>query len=124
MKKQFSCIIVDDQPICIMLMTTLVKQCSELNLVQTFTDPQLASAYIMDNYKIDVLFTDVQMPEISGIELAAEVYQQVEHVVFVTSSPKSEIKTEEPLKWYYLPKPVNITDLKKLLSDLTRDSRL
>lgn len=62
-----SCYIIDDEAPAVSLLTTFVNKVPFLKLMGSTTNA--LSAYAdFKNYKIDLLFLDIQMPDISGIE--------------------------------------------------------
>jgi DNA-binding LytR/AlgR family response regulator len=60
------CLIVDDEPLAIQLLESYVLKIDFLELVSTFDDPIKAIDFIQKN-EIDLVFLDIQMPELSGI---------------------------------------------------------
>ncbi|EPR71711.1 LytR/AlgR family response regulator transcription factor [Cyclobacterium qasimii] len=68
MKGVKTCIIVDDEPAAHYVLINYIKQNSRLNLVFQAYNAIEAMDYIREN-KIDLMFLDINMPEISGIEL-------------------------------------------------------
>lgn len=65
----FDCIIINDQEDSLELLATFVNQTSLLNLKETFLSPVKAIEYVKEN-SVDLIFLDVIMPQISGIEFA------------------------------------------------------
>lgn len=63
----FNCIIVDDEQHAIDLLKLHVEQTRFLNLVHATTSPVDAMEFI-SREKVDLIFLDVQMPQVSGIE--------------------------------------------------------
>ena len=63
-----ACIIVEDEPLARNLMTEYVKKVPYLNLIDACSSP-LAAIEILRKQPIDLLFLDIQMPEITGISL-------------------------------------------------------
>lgn len=116
--KKFSCIIVDDESFSIKHLTQHVRAFEKLSLLETFTDPEIALQYILGHNEIDILFTDVDMPNLLGIELAEAVQQNVKHIVFVTSNLKSQIHPTKINKWHYLGKPASFENFKKILHEI------
>ncbi|PZP45820.1 MAG: DNA-binding response regulator [Pseudopedobacter saltans] len=62
------CVIIDDEPLALELMQAYVKQNKELELVGKFTDALLGKDFLHNN-SVDLLFLDIQMPDITGLQL-------------------------------------------------------
>jgi two-component SAPR family response regulator len=62
-----NCIIVDDEPHAIEVLDHYVKQTPHLHLVASFTNP-IEALQLLGQQKIDLVFLDIQMPEITGID--------------------------------------------------------
>ena len=63
-----TCIIVDDEQPAIDVLEHYVKQIPSLELLASFTNP-LQALQLLNERPVDLLFLDIQMPEISGIDL-------------------------------------------------------
>ena len=63
-----TCIIVDDEQPAIDVIEHYVKQIPSLELLASFTNP-LQALQLLNEKPVDLLFLDIQMPEISGIDL-------------------------------------------------------
>jgi DNA-binding LytR/AlgR family response regulator len=61
------CIAVDDEPLALRLLADYIEKTDGLHLVEAFSDPILALRCIQDE-QIDVVFLDVHMPELTGIQ--------------------------------------------------------
>ena len=64
-----SCIIIDDEPLAVRLLESYVKKTPELELLASFTD-SIKAVNAIKALKPDLLFLDIQMPNIDGMELA------------------------------------------------------
>lgn len=62
-----TCIAIDDEPLALKIIEEYCSKISFLQLAETFSDTDLALAYLKEN-KVDALFLDIQMPDITGIE--------------------------------------------------------
>ena len=62
-----NCIIVDDEPHAIEVLDHYIKQTPHLHLIASFTNP-IGALQLLAQQKIDLVFLDIQMPEISGID--------------------------------------------------------
>lgn len=63
-----NCIAVDDEPPALKQMQDYISRVPYLNLLSTFTNPINALEY-MKVYKVDLLFLDIQMENINGMQL-------------------------------------------------------
>ena len=63
------CAIIDDDSISLTITEGYVKKTSELNLVATFNDPVSGLKNLQNNPDIELLFLDIEMPGLSGLEL-------------------------------------------------------
>ena len=63
-----TCLIVDDEPLARNLLTDYVSKVPSLQLLQACASP-LAAIEVLRANPVDLLFLDIQMPEITGISL-------------------------------------------------------
>ena len=78
-----TCIAIDDEPLALKIIEEYCSKISFLQLIQTFSDTDAALAYLKDN-KVDALFLDIQMPDITGIDLYKSLVNKP-LVVFTTA---------------------------------------
>ena len=64
-----NCIAVDDEPLALGLVCTFIEQTPFLNLVGRYSSA-VAALKAIHAQKVDVIFLDIQMPDLNGIELA------------------------------------------------------
>jgi len=95
---KFSCLIVEDEPLAMERTKDFVLKIPFLNLLTTFDNALEALAFLKSN-KVDILFLDIKMDELSGIELL-ENSNIDSQIIFTTAY------TEYALKGYEL----NVTD--------------
>lgn len=62
-----NCIAVDDEPLALELLNTYCSMVDYLDLRRTFTRTSEATDFIK-NFPVDLIFLDIQMPDISGID--------------------------------------------------------
>lgn len=67
-----NCIAIDDEPLALQLLSTYIAKTPNLNLLHTFEDAIAAMEYL-DHHPIDLLFLDVDMPDMSGITLVEKL---------------------------------------------------
>lgn len=98
-------IAVDDEPPALDVIQQHASGVSFIHLVQTFTDAATAATWL-SQHKVDVLFVDIRMPDINGLELASLIRQSVQ-VVFTTAYPDYAVQGFELDATDYLLKPIS-----------------
>ncbi len=86
--RALKCIIVDDEVHSIEGLRKYVDKVPHLEVLKSFSNPLDALDWIKDMSGIDILFLDVDMPDISGIELGSLVRGNVNKLVLTTAHTK------------------------------------
>lgn len=105
MKETFITILIDDEPPALRLLEKYAATVPNLNVVATFTDPLEALTYIEKNV-VDVVFLDVQMPVLNGIQFS-KIVTGVK-VIFTTAFSEFALQGYEVNAVDYLLKPFTI----------------
>lgn len=100
-----NCIIVDDEPIGRRGMKRLVDNDGRLNLLGMFNSGESARQFLEDN-SADLIFLDIQMPGISGMELAALI-EGKSLVIFTTAYSEYAVESYNVNSVDYLLKPID-----------------
>ena len=101
---QHTCIIVEDEPLARNLITDYVKKVPFLKLIQACSNP-MDALEVLRNNPVDILFLDIQMPEITGITLL-KVLQKRPLVILTTAYSEYAIESYELDVVDYLLKPI------------------
>ncbi len=104
MAELLKCIAIDDEPLALQLVQQYVSRIPDIELVNTFDDA-VSGAEFLRNNKVDILFLDINMPDISGIDLA----RSLEHkpfIIFTTAYKKFAYEGFELEAVDYLLKPI------------------
>src|SRR5687768_3937652 len=101
-----NCIIVDDEPHAIEVLDHYVKQTPHLHLVASFTNP-IEALQLLGQQKIDLVFLDIQMPEISGIDLIKAI-QGKSKVILTTAYSEFALEGYDLYVVDYLLKPIRL----------------
>ncbi|MDR1702312.1 MAG: LytTR family DNA-binding domain-containing protein [Sporomusaceae bacterium] len=111
-------IIDDEQPICDEI-EYLLKQIGEIEICAKFVNCVDALVYISDR-KPDVIFLDVKMPGMSGLEIAEKLHsmQKSPYIVFVTAYSEHAVEAFATLAVGYVTKPVTEEKLRQVLEKI------
>lgn len=108
-------IIVDDEKNCIEVLVYLLEQdYPDLEIVSTFNSSKNALAYLKQN-EVDLVFLDIQMPFLTGIELLNSLDEHPFHVVFTTAYDQYAIEAIKLSALDYLLKPIDDDLLKQAI---------
>lgn len=105
------CIIVDDEPIACKGIKKLIDPFSSLEWVGTFHRAQDAAEF-MRTTTVDLLFLDIQMPAISGIEFA-RILPKHTLIIFTTAYSEYALDSYEVDAVGYLVKPIDAEKFRK-----------
>jgi DNA-binding LytR/AlgR family response regulator len=79
-----TCIAVDDEPLALEIMKKYIAKIYFLDLKGTFTDPFEAKK-VLEEHPVDIVFLDIQMPDINGIEFSKIINKKNTAVIFTTA---------------------------------------
>ncbi|MES2331751.1 MAG: LytTR family DNA-binding domain-containing protein [Bacteroidota bacterium] len=102
---QLKCIAIDDEPLALELIKQYIERVPELQLVQTFDDAITGGEFLRVN-TIDLLFIDINMPDITGIELVRSLKDKPA-TIFTTAYKKFAFEGFELEAVDYLLKPIS-----------------
>lgn len=78
--KVINCIIVEDEPYAIDILSDFISKVPFINLTETFTNPIDALLYLKGS-ATDLIFLDINMPELSGIDLIKMLPKSTEIII-------------------------------------------
>ena len=102
--KPLTCIIVDDEPLAVRLLVSYAEKTPDLNLLASFTN-SISAINAIKAQQPDLLFLDIQMPNIDGMELAHSL-PEATRVVFTTAFKEYAFESYEVNALDFLLKPV------------------
>lgn len=100
-----NCLIIDDEPLAIQLLEDFVNKIPYLKLAGKFEEP-LQALSDLESEKIDLLFLDIKMPDISGIDFFKSLTYKPK-VIFTTAYSEFAIDGFELKAMDYLLKPIS-----------------
>lgn len=99
-----SCLIVDDEAIAREVIATHLSKISNIHIVASCSNALEAFNFI-NNHKIDLVFLDINMPEISGISFAKSINKNIK-IIFTTAYRDYAVEGFELKAVDYLLKPI------------------
>ena len=105
------CAIIDDEPLAAGLLKSYAIKTPFLNLVGTYGSALEAMKELRDN-PVQLLFLDIQMPELSGIEFA-KILPSNTKIIFTTAFQQYAIESYKVSALDYLMKPISYDDFLK-----------
>ena len=99
-----TCIITDDEPLAVRLLESFVTKTPDLQLLGSYTDSVEAIAAVKEKQP-NLLFLDIQMPDINGMELAHMVPQET-RIIFTTAFQEYAFESYEVSALDFLLKPI------------------
>jgi DNA-binding LytR/AlgR family response regulator len=109
-----NCLIVDDEQLAIDVIKEHVSRIPYLNLIGE-TNSAFDAIEILGNESVELLFLDIQMPELTGIELLNSLRKKP-LVVFTTAYPEYALESYEYNAVDYLVKPISFERLLKAVN--------
>ena len=121
-----NCIVVDDQQEAIDVIVEHAKRIPQIVVTKTFTD-SIEALHFLESNKIDLVFLDVDMPNLNGIELIesykAKIGSTSAKFIFTTGYPDYAISGFEKGVIHYLLKPIVFKRLKEAVERFLENTK-
>ena len=111
---KINCVAIDDEPLALDIISQYCEKVSYLRLLKTYTNPVASIDYLKSN-KIDLLFLDIQMEQLTGIQLLNVIKSQP-LVIFTTAYDSFAVLGYELDVVDYLLKPISFERFLKATS--------
>lgn len=108
------CIIIDDEPLAIGIIDSYCEDVGGLYVIGSFTNP-LEATNILSKEKVDLVFLDIEMPQINGIDFLKTIDQKP-LFIFTTAYPQYAIDGFELNAVDYLVKPIRFARFVKAIN--------
>lgn len=105
MENNLTCVIIDDEPLAQQLIEKFVKRIPSLTLVSIF-DNAIEALERIEGLNPDIIFLDINMPEMSGFEFVRTFTKIRPNVIMTTAYPQFAIEGYEHDVVDYLLKPI------------------
>ncbi len=114
-------IIVDDEPKAISLLRGYLDHFSNIELVSTFRNGLKAFEFLSKE-KVDLIFLDINMPNINGLSLSKMISKDVK-VIFTTAYSEYAVESYEVQATDYLLKPIGFERFTKAISKVLSEKK-
>ncbi|GHC46835.1 LytR/AlgR family response regulator transcription factor [Ulvibacter litoralis] len=108
------CLIIDDEPLAIEIVESYLTKVEGVTIVGKCTNP-LAAITILNKHQVDLVFLDIEMPNITGIELVKSL-DNLPQFIFTTAYPEYALEGFELNATDYLVKPIPFHRFLKAIS--------
>lgn len=115
------CVIIDDDPLARKILTGFVKQTEGIELIAEFENAILAVNFLNSN-KVDFLLLDIEMPEMTGVELIKASGNQLPQVILTTSYTDFALESYNYNVAAYLVKPINYANFLLAIQKLKQNN--
>ena len=115
-------VIIDDEPSSVNVLSLLLKKkCREdIQIVATSNSPHLGKSLI-EEHQPDLVFLDIEMPGMSGIDLVRSFSNANFRIVFITAFDDYAIEAFRLSAIDYLLKPVEADDIVRVVEKIKKD---
>ncbi|HVG11370.1 MAG TPA: LytTR family DNA-binding domain-containing protein [Flavisolibacter sp.] len=112
--EKYNCLVVDDEPIARKIIVNYLEQVPFLRLAAECINAVSAINCLRANNDIDIIFLDINMPNLSGLQLL-KIIQPKQPVIFTTAYPEHAIESYELNAVDYLLKPFSFERFTKAI---------
>jgi two-component system LytT family response regulator len=113
-----SCIVIDDEPHAIDELTELISGISNLELLQSFPDAKQAINYLKETGHVDIIFSDINMSVLNGIDAAVILNNHCHFLVYITAYRNFAFDAFGTKASGFLLKPVDYISFNKKIEEL------
>ena len=118
--KKYKAVIVEDEPFARVRLKKLLTQFPNIEIIGEASDG-VEGIDLINTLKPDLIFLDIEMPEIDGLEMAKKL-ENKPFIIFTTAYNQYALDAFETYAVDYLTKPIDIKDLKRGIERLERYS--
>jgi len=117
----YKVIIIDDEQLAIDVLTNYISRYTNFELVESFTNPIEAVAFLNSN-SVDLVLSDINMPDILGTDIVRLIHNKTKFIM-VTSHSEYAIESFELEVIDYLLKPVSFERFNRAIQRFEKDAK-
>ncbi|MCL3778976.1 response regulator transcription factor [Prolixibacteraceae bacterium JC049] len=119
-----NCLIIDDDKLSRSLIEKCIKKTSFIRTYKSFSSAVDAINHIQKSDEIiDLIFLDIEMPEMTGVEFLKVLQDQTPQIIFVSGKEDYALEAFELDVTDYLLKPINLTRFYKAVEKAWKKNR-
>ena len=115
---KIKCIIIDDEPLAIKVVERHLIEFEYMELIDSFNTP-IAALPLIDKEEIDVIFLDINMPKMSGLDFIRTLTHKP-HIVITTAYREFAVESFDLDVLDYLVKPIPFGRFLKTINKITK----
>ncbi len=117
-------VVVDNAPELLEKLTGIFRNMEDVNLLGRFEEAVAVVEFVKEN-PVDMVFTDIVMPDISGISLASELHklENAPAVVLMSSIPGFSLEAWKIRAFGFIEKPYTRAQVVKMVNDYRNGRR-
>ncbi|MFW0717203.1 LytR/AlgR family response regulator transcription factor [Pedobacter sp. N23S346] len=121
----YTCLAIDDEFSALEILTSYIAEQPNLKLVKAYSSPIVALSEIIKRTKpVDIIFLDIEMPGLNGLELAELIKHQTKKLVFTTAHANFAINSYELNADDFLLKPISQSKFEQATSKLFSNNEI
>jgi DNA-binding LytR/AlgR family response regulator len=115
---KIKCVIIDDEPLAIKVIENHLKEFQNFEVIGTFNNP-IIPLNLLENGEADVLFLDINMPKMNGLDFAKTLNTKT-NVVITTAYREYAVESYDLNVLDYLVKPIPFNRFLKTINKITQ----
>lgn len=119
---EYQVVLIDDEALALDVLVHYLKSYPEFKVIGKFNDPVLALSFIK-SHKVDLVLTDIAMPEVSGIDIVKLLKDQTQFIM-TTSFSEFAVQSFELNVVDYLMKPISSARFAKSIEIFKASNKL
>jgi len=116
-QKTYTCIIADDDELDRLTLISYIRRYPFIQIAGAFESSVEVLTFLDKNALPDILFLDIDMPGMSGLDLRRQL-EQVLACIFVSSHPEFALESFEAAAFDYIVKPLNAGRFARIMDRL------
>lgn len=111
-------IAIEDEPSALTQLEDCLHAVPDIELVASFSKTADALKFLREEGHVDLIFCDIELPGLSGLEAAKWLKKHTHDLIFVTGHSDYALEAYRAFVSYFIVKPITVADLQDLMEEL------